>query len=152
MRKVIAIVLMVMMMVGACGTAQASDIYDTIKTIEDYCKSMLDGFCVIYESVGTSWYDEDYTELAYRYYMMYEATNKVAMKEAQFSIKNLTGSDFGIDRTAETGWILVRETVNEKWEAYINEEITMEEFLDWFMPIVRTQIGESTIMNGDSGK
>lgn len=142
MKKVLAIVVVMMLAFIGVANAGANERAKAIGTISDYCVQMLNALCDIYDAGGDDALDEDYTEMLYKYYKLFWSSQQVVAKETQMGVKELTGEVFGVG-DSEALWVYVQTQVDEKWLDYVDGDMDRSEYNKWIVEYVRKQVDAS---------
>lgn len=143
MKKLIALLTVVAVMMTSVVSFADSSRSDAVKTVEEYCVNVLNGLCDYYDKRGDA-IDDDYIELTYKYFQFWMTASCVYRKELQFNIKSLIGSKtFGADVTSENGWTTIMQEMQNEWLDYVNGKKDKKTYAKMLFSVVKAMISTS---------
>lgn len=140
MKRVIAIMLLLVMIPAACF---ASDRAETIKQVVDYAKYYLGNFISTCESYP-DYFDDDYTFMLYSYYKMYIAAKRAYTAELIENIKVTSGLKHNVlDDTTKGQESLSKvlyDYVDDAYYKWLTGEMSTREFAGLVAAIAKSAI------------
>lgn len=136
MKKLLAVVLMVIILGAGMAPCAQADMTSTLKLVVDMYDDMLNAYCVVYNGGGVKMFDEMMLELAYRYYVVRQETNLLYLLEQESSLGNKL---FG-DTISETTEALLN-VLKGKWDEYKNGELGFEQMAEKLFSVIEVSVG-----------
>lgn len=141
MKRIVCVLAVVVMLLPIVGIAETQTRSDVAKMYKEYCESILESLCDLYDMYGDK-LDDDYVELTYKYYQLWNAVKDVYSKELQFDVKDLVGSSmvFGINNDVSYAWTMLNRDIEERWTKYIEGETAKNDFMGMLTRVIRAQL------------
>lgn len=141
MKRIVAILSSAVILITTAGMAEEPTRSYVVNAYKAYCEAVLNMLCVYYDENGGN-IDDDYVELTYKYYRMWNAVSDVYRKELQFDAKDmsLSGTVFGIDSTLSSALSMMNKDIEERWTKYVEGELGKAEFMRILTSVIKAQL------------
>lgn len=151
MKRVIAVILVLVMIPAACF---ASVNLDTTKRIMEYAVSRMKSMVTVYD-LHPDYFDDDVAYMAYSYYELYIASKRAYSAELLFSVKEIAGlKNVVIDdatKLTESSSATFYGLVDSMYYKWLDGEKTTKQFADFIIIVIKSAIEAKDTAEKDTG-